>query len=871
MTSFDNRVWTDRFKETGVFQYNNTDSGQVEEIDLKTIDPTRTGISSEFAAFAGLLPSPNNNDTGDGFNTAGHRYLSDNPLDRWEMVLKGDYVVDQKNRLGIAWAHAVEDNPNRLHILGHRNGTHDESNPTGLINLTTSWTPTLLNEARFGSTSRFAENNNSDPRRFETTPLLNFNSLGLPARGGNANRSIFLPQIFPARTWTFNDNFTWIRGDHTFKSGIDIRWNSSFTVAGTDYWLPVATTANSGNRATIPAIAGLSIGDSGRAAQLVNDITGTLGVLRQDFQQVSADGNSFVPFKGKARSWRSREYSFFFQDTWKFSNKLTLLVGTRYEIFPSHYELDGKLSYPLRDGQACVSCIQGISGEGETTLGLLPEGGRELYDTDWNNFAPNVGFTWAPWDDARTTFAANYRISYDRNPLSNTFWASVQQEGQVTSREILGASVSDPRLANAEALSLGIDPGVPFGRKANDRNGRVSVWDSSYITPYVQSWSFRIQRELMRNTVLELAYIGNHAVGQPRATDLNQIEIRKNGFLEGFLAAQSNLATNGDPLVGADTGVFGQIWRAAGNPSSLNDDISRGEAAAVADFVDRTLKGAPLAEAGLPDNFFRLNPQFQRAYFLGNVSHSTFHGFRADVRRRFTEGLQFQANYAIGKGLTDYEGGGSQRNAFRDNDNQGLDKSRSAADARHIVNANFIYELPFGRGRRWGNFSSGLLEALLGGWQVNGIYSYSSGQPVTIQSNGYNNLTLGDAGTVTFNGTDPGIASSVNTSGLKTPNAFTPEQRALFAHPTAGSAGLTAQRFFPDASFWVLDSSVFKSIRTPWLTGEGAELQFRFEFFNATNSTRFEQFRNNFTASSFGNVTSTRDARIMQVALKFIF
>lgn len=101
--------------------------------------------------------------------------------------------------------------------------------------------------------------------------------------------------------------------------------------------------------------------------------------------------------------------------------------------------------------------------------------------------------------------------------------------------------------------------------------------------------------------------------------------------------------------------------------------------------------------------------------------------------------------------------------------------------------------------------------------------------------------------------------------------AFTDEQLALFSHPTAGSAGLTAQRFFPDASFWVFDSSIFKNFRTPWFGSEDSEIQIRAEFFNLTNSARFNQFNANFSSAAFGNITSTRDARIVQVALKFLF
>lgn len=154
--------------------------------------------------------------------------------------------------------------------------------------MTTNFSPTLLNEARFGSTSRLWEFSNGHPRRFETAPLLNFDSLGPPATGTNANRSIYMPQASPSWTWTLNDKVTWIKGDHTFKSGIDIRWHISDLGWGSRYRNPVARTATAGNPPIIPDIAGLAGFDENRAAQLINDVTmRRMGSFPTQFRMVS--------------------------------------------------------------------------------------------------------------------------------------------------------------------------------------------------------------------------------------------------------------------------------------------------------------------------------------------------------------------------------------------------------------------------------------------------------------------------------------------------------------------------------------------------------------------------------------------------------
>ena len=866
-----NRVYTDRFKETGIFQYQNTNTGEIQEIDLTTIDSTRTGMNPLWSSFAARLPSPNNTDTGDGFNTAGYRFSSDDPLRDWRFVVKGDYIFNDRHRLAVSAANKEWHDSSPRHILGPRRFIRLHRFPAVIVNLTSTFTPSLLNELRLGGTSQKWRETNGDETRLTDFPLLNFDGLGDIFQRSNANRNIFLGQAGPMATLTINDNLTWIRGDHAFKGGVDIRINRFNNSAGDNFYLPVAGTLNFFNPATIPDLPGLSGNDRARAQQLTNDVTGSLGFYRQSFQQITPEGDAFVPLETKFRRWRSREYSFFFQDTWKFNDRLTLQLGTRFEVLPPTFEGQGIFSYPVSGGQPCVQCVHGISGPGETTMGLLPEAGRELYRTDWNNFAPNLGFTFDPTGSGKWSIAANYRLSYDRNQMSNTVAQDFFNPGATAERFFFGQS--GDRLDRAFELVDTVDPGVPFGPKAFDRTSELGVWDDSYTTPYVQSWSLRIQREIMRNTLLEAAYVGNHGVGLPRAANLNQIIVRENGFLDGFLAAQRNLASNGDPLTGEDTGVFGQIWNVMPPPDRDTQltAISRSEVAGVANFIDRARASQGyLQAAGLPLNFFRANPQFENAWLLGRNSHSTYHGLKLEVRRRFSEGLQFQTNYTFSKNLTDFEGSEQQREPYRDNANFGLDKTYNWLDSRHVLNANAIYELPFGRGRRWASSSNRFLEGLLGGWQMNGIVAYSSGLKFGIDTD-RNTLTTGFFGsTVNFNGTDPGITA---TNVMQGDNIvfLTEEEKGLFENPVAGSPGLTGRHFFPTSAFWAADASVFKEFTTPWLAGENSRLQFRLEAFNLTNSTRFSFADINFASPSFGTIFATLEPRIVQVGLKFIF
>src|SRR5207244_2003135 len=142
-------------------------------------------------------------------------------------------------------------------------------------------------------------------------------------------------------------------------------------------------------------------------------------------------------------------------------------------------------------------------------------------------------------------------------------------------------------------------------------------------------------------------------------------------------------------------GVLGRLFPAtsaanvASIPSSVNTIIGQGQVALLADNIDRGQigslpPGGLVAAAGLPDNFFRFNPQFSNARILGNNTNSTYHALKLEATRRLSAGIYFQANYTLSKSLTDYFGGQSQADDFRDNANRRLDKTLSAFDATHV-------------------------------------------------------------------------------------------------------------------------------------------------------------------------------------------
>jgi hypothetical protein len=665
-------------------------------------------------------------------------------------------------------------------------------------------------------------------------------------------------------------------GNHTFKAGLDIRLLRSNVNFGGDYYIPVISTDNDSNPADVPALPGLDDNDRANAQQNVNDLTGTIGFIRQDFKTNSKEG--FTPYEPPHRYWRAREYSFFFQDTWKVSPHLTVNLGLRYEVFGVPYEDKGIFTQPV-GGAAGIWGVVGPTGQ-PTQTGFAEDGGSKVYSVDWNNFAPNIGFTWDPFKDGLTSVSANYRVAYDRVAMTQHLFLDYSNEG-TTATDIIYPDLrfSDPNIYQSVGGQDAIFPRpVPelFAPIPNLRRGIANTIDPDLYVPYTNSWSLRIQREVLRRTTVSIAYVGNGGSGLHRAWNLNTIQVRGNGFLQAFQAAQRNLAANGNPNMGEDVGLLGSLFPAteagmvASIPSSLDTNIEQGQVARVADQIDRGQVGGDPGElvenAGLPAYFFRANPQYQTARIVGNLSTSSYHGMKLEVTRRFQDGLYFQGNYTLSKSLTDYVGGQGQGDDYRDNDNRQLDNTYANFDATHVVNMNGIYELPFGRGRRWMSGTSGFVDHLIGGWQINGILGFTTGWPLTVDG-GRNNLTVGDQSTADYSGTDFKIFNKIQRG--EQISTLTDQEKELFSDPPAGSPGGLAQRSFRGLNFWNFDVSMFKDFAIT----EGMRIQMRFEFFNAFNNVRFDQrnLNDDYNSASFGNVTAALNPRIIQFAAKFIF
>jgi hypothetical protein len=292
-------------------------------------------------------------------------------------------------------------------------------------------------------------------------------------------------------------------------------------------------------------------------------------------------------------------------------------------------------------------------------------------------------------------------------------------------------------------------------------------FDPQLKTGLVHSWTFGVQRELTKDMVFEARYVGTRGRDLWRRFNLNEVNMVENGFLNEFRLAQGNLAANIAAGRGANFRFFGPGTgtsplpimlgfftglpaSAANNPASytapgganfanatrvtnLNPNFAQPLAFATALINNPFVFGANAEAAGLPENFFVVNPgKLGGSSLTTNDVETWYDALQLELRRRFAGGLLLQANYTWSKSLTNFYGSSqtvlSQPLTLRP-ENETLEKFRAPQDIRHTFKVNWIYELPFGRGHSWFSNANTLVNHAIGGWEFHGTGRVQSGRP----------------------------------------------------------------------------------------------------------------------------------------------
>jgi hypothetical protein len=420
------------------------------------------------------------------------------------------------------------------------------------------------------------------------------------------------------------------------------------------------------------------------------------------------------------------------------------------------------------------------------------EKGTQVYNTDMDNFAPSIGANWTPdlsgtkftrmlfGGPSDSSFSGGWTRAYERhglaeftgllddNPGINLTANRNQANGTIPPGLLLrngAANLGGPPLCSQVNNATGCMLDAPTYPLFNtNANGVISMFDPNYQVPYSDTYTAAIQRQLGKKTAVEVRYLGSRNRDQVRTNNYNEANVVENGFVDEFRRAQQNLqvsiaagcggtgqpacsfayrgpgtGTNPLPIYlaffsGVPLGQAGDASRYTSNLWTSSNFISplglttanlftpAGTSATTGLAGDPTRQANSIA-AGLPANYFRANPDMLGgARAQSNGGFSKYNSVQVSIRRRLANGLQMDLNYTNGHGFL------SSFYSFR----VPRILTRDEGDVTHALKGTWVYEIPYGRGKRFGTNINGLLDGFLGGWVWSGTTRLQSGDLIDL-------------------------------------------------------------------------------------------------------------------------------------------
>ena len=713
----------------------------------------------------------------------------------------------------------------------------------GAANLTSTLRSNLINNAIFGWNHIFAgfgceglDVLNSvfpvDPLGYGTEFTMSpFTSL---ACGGGSLLSD--GQARKTGTISAADNLTWVKGAHTFKFGGEFRNVGESGDNNFNSRRQVDTRLGTATGGTFDT---LNIGVS--EASFNDAVSAFYGFVISDLDAQFFD-KAGIRKATDNKDFRQREGGFYLQDSWKLRSNFTLNLGLRYQFNGVPYELHNNLSNLLTDPRT-FPVVFSVVGPGT---------GHQLFNDDYSNIEPRIGFSWDPWKDGKTAIRASFGIFHDR-VFGNLF-------GNARGNPPFEQDYNVPFVLDTVGNAYGTggfvstppeqvpSPSVPDGALL-----APVIFDSHFRNPATNSWFFGIQRDLPGNVVLDLNYVGNSSHHVFRVFDANPPDPKRVAELVAFCVPDN-----------ADNHGFntptGQCTSA--NVASLN--------------LYSGLENGVLPFNGVAHN--AIGRSGFSAALNKSDGNANYNALQAKVTKRFTHGFQMQGSYTWAHSIDDANdpivAATGQVNFVRDPLLPALDRGNSDHDIRHVGVINSIWELPFGLGRA--HWNQGFMGRVLEGFQMTGILTMQTGRPFDVLGT-RDSLRVGRVNRADLVG-DPFAGGGTFSPGTK---VFFSNNRAAFANPDFDTPATIGRNQFHGPSFVNLDMSVAKRMKI-W---ENASIELRLEAYNVLNHPNFNNpgddpalVGNQIGSSVFGQILrqlgrpdGTTGARQLQMAAKFVF
>jgi Carboxypeptidase regulatory-like domain len=528
----------------------------------------------------------------------------------------------------------------------------------------------------------------------------------------------------------------------------------------------------------------------------------------QSFLQGTVSSFQTVPNPTEV-GWRSLFGAWYFQDAIKVRPNLTVQLGIRHEFTTGWNEPRGRAANFITgsDGFLLTNPLVGNSIFTENNAKRL--------------FSPRVSIAWDPFGSGKTAIRAGFGTYYSLiDDLSFLLNSLPPYNGNISfsNTSLFNFIPVMPSIPQPPACGPGVPkPCTTYAPQGVQANAK---------TPTVQEWNVSLEQQLSANTSLRVSYVGSFGYHGLLSIDPNTIPPQ--------VCASASCSSGGTGSV-------------------------KGTAPQGAEYI-------PGPGASRP------NPYVSAGFFWYTEANSSYNAVEVDISHRFSQGLQFRGNYTFSKNLDINSGltgaqANNQAQMVMDPYDVGRDWGPSALNPANQASISGSYELPFGKGKPWGNNFGGFGNRLVSGWQLNTIVTLLSGFPITPLV-GSNRSGDGD----TRNPDRPSLKSGF--SGpviLGSPNQwFDPN---AFALPTPGTYGTLGRGVYTGPGLATVDASLFKDTAI----SERASLQFRAEFFNLLNRANFgvpnaTVFSGGAISPSAGLITSTATtSRQIQFGLKLIF
>jgi hypothetical protein len=606
------------------------------------------------------------------------------------------------------------------------------------------------------------------------------------------------------------------------------------------------------------------------------------------------DGSLLPAGTGIKRNFKTQEYDFYAQDSWRARPNLTITYGLRHSTSTPVYEADGLQVAPTQSlgkffEQRVIGANTGKPYNEPITIDLAGKVNNRpgFYRQDWNNFAPSISVAWSPgfkdgllnrvFGEGRTTLRGGFRVVYDRIgsalavSFNNQAILGFSSSSQISANTFTVARAADfgplytgpnQNVRSLERLSINNSLRFPLQHPLDQAQRIESGLDNTIVTPHSYAFNVSLGRDLGKGYSFEASYVGrigrnllvsrdvmhqnnlrDPISGMDFYTAMRQLialrnqntpilSVQKIPYFENILP---RLATSTRT---ATQSAYRRVARfCVDNQFDADGNCIKGTIGGV-DTLDHTFSQFRWDDGlGYGNNLF-FHPQYAAFGALSSIGTSDYHAFQASFRKRFSNDLTFDFNYTLGHSLdiaSGLEPSGSTisgSSLILNPLDLNANRGNSDFDIRHIINANYNYLLPFGAGRRFLGGTNSFVNAFLGGWQTTGIFRWNSGLPA--------GQPFDDGRWATNWNVQSNLVAirPVKSSPTRTgdPNLFADPVAAYasYRNPFPGEAG--DRNILREPGYVSFDLGLYKAFNLPW---EGKRVVFRWEVFNLTNTQRF--------------------------------